>query len=97
MTLTVRLLLARMLWALTVMPAGAEPVLFTPQHGLSGPSRGDGSLAFFSAVLGLFVSKVWDEATRHWTIHETMPLHYTAPEQCAGPVRHTIGRRLFLA
>lgn len=119
MTMTVRLLLTSMLLTvLTAMPAGAEPVLFTPQHGLSGPSRGNGYFSFFlrrprafrvqslgrNGSDGTFTVQqtVTFEGktpeTRHWTIHETVPLHYTGElSNAAGPVSgHTIGRRLFL-
>ena len=44
----VRLLLTSSLLALlAVLPACAEPVTFTPKNGLSGLSRGDGSLKLF--------------------------------------------------
>ena len=83
MTMRVRLLLtSSLLVLLAVLPARAEQVSFTPQNGLSGPSRGDGSLRLFLGRPRAFQvqSLGQSESDGSFTLKQTVTFEGKTPE-----------------
>lgn len=68
---------------LGVLPARAEPVSFTPQSGLSGASRGDGTLRLFLGQPRAFhVQSLGQRASDgSFTLQQTVAYEGKAPER----------------
>ena len=83
MTMSVRLLLTSIvLTLLMVLPAAAKQVSFTPQNGLSGLSRGEGSLKLFLGSPRVFHVQSLGRSERDgsFTLKQTVTFEGKTPE-----------------